>query len=371
MNAMSRWLRTRPTQVAFSILLLVCIALLVWWLLDQSRVTRSFAREQIAAFDRDANSAQALRGRGMPLSQVRALYPNLVMHETAQGLTIDRGYRERFEAERQRHMVQYGWEGLFFLLVLGAGLWVIGMVLRQRRDLAQRQQNFLAAVTHELKNPLASLKLSAETLSLRAPDPEHREALSARMLSDIGRLETMVGNLLGAARAEDGTPQAAQAPGRPEAVPLADVATELVADDAFLARAQGVAVTVQGDQATAAHAKPAHVRLVLSNLIDNAVKSVAAAEKADVRIRIDRVGSCARLDVEDDGLGFSANEQAHLFKKFFRTGNELQRRTRGTGLGLYLVKQLVEGDGGTVSAQSDGPGRGARFTVKWPLVQAP
>src|SRR5690606_26118586 len=104
----------------------------------------------------------------------------------------------------------------------------------------------------------------------------------------------------------------------------------------------------------------------LRNLLDNAVKAcVAGGNGHAISIAAARVGRDVELEVRDDGTGFPPDDAGLIFEKFYRTGNELQRATPGSGLGLYLVRRLVELDGGNVAAHSEGAGKGAKFTVRW------
>ncbi len=358
-----RFVGRRSTQVAFVVLLIACIVQVVWWLVDQGRFSAKVCDERIARLDRDADLAEAQIDAGASIEEVAAGAPHLDFRTTGGRVVVARGYRERLHEERARRMNRYGWEGTFFLAVLGGGLWIIGRALREGRRLVARQRDLLAAVTHEFKSPLASLRLSGETLGRRVPDDARRAALSERMLHDLDRLEAMVENLLGVARLEAGHMLA-----RRERIVPARLAEDLVRQDTFLARERGVAVRVEATEGIAALADPRSVRLVLSNLIDNAVKSSVAEGGANVRVAVRRDGANVRLDVEDDGLGFGADDREHLFTRFWRAEVELRRRTSGTGLGLYLVERLVRLDGGRVDAASDGPGRGARFSVWWPAA---
>ena len=338
-----RFAGLRSTQVVFVALLLICIIQTGWWLLDQAHYTARNRDERIAILDREADRLEREQPAGTP---------------------VDRSYRERLDEERAKHMTRYGWEGAFFVVVLAAGMWIIAQALKQWRQLMARQQDLLAAVTHEFKNPLASLKLSAETLGIRPQDDAKRQLLSQRMLQEVDRLETMVENLLGVARLEAGHVQV-----RRDRVVLGPLANDLVRHDPFLAADHGVAIHVDAAEGVAAHADPRSVKLVITNLVDNAVKSSVAQGGSTVRVTAARDGDRVRLDVDDDGLGFDAEQRRHLFARFWRADDELRRRTRGTGLGLYLVERLVKLDGGRVDASSAGLGRGARFSVWWPVAK--
>ncbi|MCA9730350.1 MAG: ATP-binding protein, partial [Candidatus Eisenbacteria bacterium] len=121
-------------------------------------------------------------------------------------------------------------------------------------------------------------------------------------------------------------------------------------------------LTVMADQTA--------VTRVLRNLVDNALKAVRDASPRRIQVRARAAGEWAVVTVADTGSGFDPKEAGRLFDKFYRPGDELRRGGQGSGLGLYIVRHLVERSGGTVQAESDGPGHGATFTVTWPVVSA-
>ena len=110
------------------------------------------------------------------------------------------------------------------------------------------------------------------------------------------------------------------------------------------------------------------LRSVLRNLIDNAIKARESRPGGRIRLEVAREGGRAKLEVRDDGVGFPPEQGEMLFEKFYRPGDEMQRPSRGSGLGLYLVRKFVELYGGEIRAASEGPGRGATFTIRWPLA---
>ena len=111
-------------------------------------------------------------------------------------------------------------------------------------------------------------------------------------------------------------------------------------------------------------------RTGLRNLLDNALKSCVAAKSGSIRVEATRAAGAIVLAVSDDGLGFPPEDALMIFEKFHRLGDELRRATPGTGLGLYIVKRLVELSGGAVHAESAGPGRGATVSMSWPVGAA-
>jgi signal transduction histidine kinase len=227
--------------------------------------------------------------------------------------------------------------------------------------LRRRQQNFLAAVSHEFKSPLASIQLAAETLVLRSRDDDGKR-LGRRILDDGERLLRMIDNLLDTTRLEEGRQRLT-----PQLTNLASASATAVAAIADRAHASGVTVTRSVPEDLGLHVDPVVVETGLRNLLDNALKScVAAKNGGSIRVEATRAAGGIVLAVSDDGLGFPPEDAVMIFEKFHRLGDELRRATPGTGLGLYIVKRLVELSGGSVHAESAGPGRGATVSMRWP-----
>jgi signal transduction histidine kinase len=252
------------------------------------------------------------------------------------------------------------WEGTFFLVVLFGGMAVLTRAIRHDAELRRRQQNFLAAVSHEFKSPLASIQLAAETLVLRSREADSQR-LGQRILEDGERLLRMIDNLLDTTRLEEGRFKLA-----PQPTELRGAAAAAAAAIAERARLSNVAVTLDAPEELRVTLDPAALETVLRNLLDNALKACVASGGRAIVVRTTRSGSGASLSVADDGLGFPPEEAAMIFEKFHRVGDELRRTMPGTGLGLYIVKRLVEISNGTIEAQSAGPGKGATITIRWP-----
>lgn len=244
---------------------------------------------------------------------------------------------------------------LFFVLLIVGLVGLCAWLVREMR-LNQRQQAFLDAVTHEMKTPLASLRLYLDTLSRHDPAAERRRAFVERMQEDVQRLEHTVSQVLAAARAE------ARVRVPTEAIDLAALlrgAIEEVrqrhglADDA-IRLAPSASALVAGHRAELA--------VVFRNLLENAVKY--SEGRVDVRVEVRR-SSRDRVAVEiaDRGIGIEREELRKIFQRFYRAGRDVQRQAAGLGLGLFVVRQLVRRQGGSVQARSEGLGRGSRFVV--------
>jgi signal transduction histidine kinase len=256
------------------------------------------------------------------------------------------------------------WEGGFFLVVLIGGMAVLTRTLRHDAELRRRQQNFLAAVSHEFKSPLASIQLAAETLVLRSRDDDGKR-LGTRILEDGERLLRMIDNLLDTTRLEEGREHLT-----PQLTSLLAATDSAVAAIADRAHASGITVARAVPDGLTLHVDPVVIETGLRNLLDNALKSCVAAKSSSIKVEGARDASGITLAVSDDGLGFPPEDAGMIFEKFHRLGDELRRATPGTGLGLYIVKRLVELSGGTVRAQSAGPGAGATVSMHWPAGAA-
>ncbi len=353
---------TRALQGGFLVLLAICAAQVVFWILDEVQHTQQANERVLAALADEVAVAGKLVERGMDPMDVDRMFPNLIFSSGPERITVNPQTLHELEQERRSRIRRYGWEGTFFLVVLVAAMGVLAQALAQDAQLRRRQQNFLAAVTHEFKSPLASLRLSAETLALRDPPQPARERLMRRLLDDVGRLEAMISNLLDTAKLEEGKVAL-----RPERVSLHSAVRAVVDEVAERASAANVQLDTRVPDDMDVQADPVAVRTVLRNLVDNAIKATSAKGGGSVRIAAESAGGEARVTVLDDGIGFPPAEGPRLFEKFYRPGDELRRTSPGSGLGLYIVQRFVQLTGGRVAAQSDGPGRGASFTVTWPL----
>jgi signal transduction histidine kinase len=222
---------------------------------------------------------------------------------------------------------------------------------------SQRQQAFLDAVTHEMKTPLASLRLYLDTLALRDPGPERRQLFLGRMRGDVERLERTVDQVLAVARAS----ARLRRPQR-EPVAIAPLLDALVREVRTQYQLPNGAVRTEIEGDPVALGRPDELTLVFRNLLDNAVKYSVGRVEVAVRARAAEPGGVC-VEIEDRGVGIPREELRRIFQPFYRAGLDLQRRVKGLGLGLAIVRMLVRRQGGRVEARSEGPGRGSRFAV--------
>lgn len=254
--------------------------------------------------------------------------------------------------KKQQRMVLS--EGIFLTICLVFGLWMINRAANREVMLARQRRNFLLSITHELKSPLASLRLTLETLCKRELKRETLEKLCANGLRDANRLQQLVEDLLLAARLEDNW--------HPLPEPL-DV--EAIARDCALGLQTRfpdavIRINVPPNFLPVQADKPG-LTAVIQNLLENAVKY--SPEGGTVEFRAERIDGKLRLRVADQGIGIPNDQKQAVFEKFYRIGNEEVRKTTGTGLGLYIVKQVVTAHGGAITVTDNLP-KGTVFTVE-------
>jgi signal transduction histidine kinase len=223
----------------------------------------------------------------------------------------------------------------------------------------RKQDSFIDSVTHELKSPLASIKLCLQTLEREGLSEDKREKLRTMMKDDVDRLTSFIDDVLQASRlAHDDASMALE---DVRLAPLARHVVELVMTRQKLAEG---AIAVEIPESLAMHTDRAAVEIVIRNLVDNAVKYSRDPVHVIVRARDD--GNGTLVEVEDSGIGIPRSELKRIFQRFYRAPSESVRKRKGTGLGLFVVSALVRNLGGTVEAKSAGEGRGATFVVHLP-----
>jgi signal transduction histidine kinase len=226
----------------------------------------------------------------------------------------------------------------------------------------RRQTSFIDSVTHELKTPLASLRLAAETLARPELAPERREQLRVMMLQDVSRLVSLVDGILDASRLLGGRREA----GNIAEVELEGMVRSVIAETTRRHHVDEGCVTVDIDAQLVLVVDPTALRTIISNLIDNAVKYSDAPPQIRVTARRADDDRHLQLEVSDQGIGISKGDLKRIFQRFYRVPEEAVRSRHGTGLGLFVVAALVKGIGGRIDASSAGVGQGTTFRVLFP-----
>jgi len=330
--------RLRRTTFIYWMLLLYIVAALVWWFISlnrQNTVMSSFKINNLRSTVDSASTPVLFR------QQLR-----------------------KISDEHKRNKSKYTGEGsIFFLLILIGAAFVYRSVRRQFK-LQQQQQNFMMAVTHELKTPISVVKLNLETLQKYNLDPEKQKKLIRTTLHETGRLNFLTNNILMSSQLESSGYKSAK-----EELDLSGLLKDCILDfrnrfpERIFKEDIEVDADVKGDALL--------LQMMINNLLENALKYSAKENPVSASLikyaqhPVDRSGTSVtsvELQVKDEGPGIPEDEKKKIFSKFYRIGNEATRKTQGTGLGLYLCLKIARDHNADISVTDNKP-RGSNFTV--------
>jgi signal transduction histidine kinase len=253
---------------------------------------------------------------------------------------------------------------VFPLIITGVVLNTIFLVREIRRN--EQHDAFINAVTHELKTPVASIRLYLQTLQSRDIDDSRRQEFYRVMVDDTDRLLGTIEQVLRAGSAGAKLRHASRTP-----IDLSAMVRDCLAlartrhhlpDEALTYReslSNGTAPRVLGNED--------ELKAVVSNLVDNAIKYSGPRVRVAVELEQPEAAR-ATLRVRDQGVGMSSGELNRIFKRFYRIPGAVATRVKGTGLGLFIARSVIARHGGKVFAESEGPGRGSTFTVQLPVL---
>lgn len=261
------------------------------------------------------------------------------------------------DAFHRTELMLYG-EGAVFLILISIGFWRIRKTFREEIALTRQQNNFLLSITHELKSPLASLKLAMQTLQKRQLTYEHVKNMADMSMDDIERLEALVENILLASKIESANFKLDK-----ELLDLSST-TKNIFERIRLKYHAHRRFEEDIDNNIYVHADRLSFSSVIYNLIENAIKY--SDEGALIKVMLKGDDQHAYLSVADNGIGIPEPEKIKIFERFYRIGREETRTTKGTGLGLFIVKQIVGLHQGNIAVKDNLP-HGSIFEVTVPV----
>jgi two-component system sensor histidine kinase SenX3 len=249
----------------------------------------------------------------------------------------------------------------FALIIAGLIVYTVFLVLEIKRN--EDHDTFINAVTHELKTPIASMRLYLQTLQSREVDEARRREFYAIMLEDAERLHRTVEQVLKAGASGQKAKSGARAP-----VDMGALATECVRLAVTRHHLDTAAITLEAhDGHLVVNGNAEELRTVVTNLLDNAVKYSGPAVNVTVSVAAPAPDT-VWVRVQDKGVGIPRKQLKRIFQRFYRVQARGLKQISGTGLGLYIVRSIARAHGGRVFAQSEGEGQGATFTLELPRL---
>lgn len=318
--------KLRRVTVIYWVLLLYIVAALVWWYYSLELQSREM---------------YALKKAGIEtLSKDTAIYRQRLF---------------QIEDQRRRDTVKHQSEGLTFLLLITVGAVFIYRAVRRQFRVQQQQQNFIMAVTHELKTPIAVSRLNLETMQKHQLPEEKQSKLVKMTLQETLRLDTLINNILLSSQLEANAYQMQY-----DAVDLSKLVCDVVT--AFKARYPDREVAVDVAKELRINGDSVLLNLLVSNLLENAHKY--SPKPKPISLSLQHAGNHIQLQVADEGAGIEADERERVFQKFYRIGNEATRKAKGTGLGLWLCRKIVQDHRATIRIADHNP-TGSIFIVQF------
>ena len=250
------------------------------------------------------------------------------------------------------------------MLMILAGVYVIFVYWNKQARLNQLQSNFVSSVSHELKSPLASIQLYLETLKYQKVSQKEALDFVETMLSDTERLSDLIDNILESSKSDLKSVQS-----QFKLVDVVSFLRETMEHHKRLFEDKQCLIELKFDNQPKVNMDIRAMRMVFNNLIVNALRYSSSGTSLTIHVRQDK--KFCNIDFIDQGFGFDKKELKRVFKKFYRVQNKETQNIEGTGLGLYISRQVVKSHKGKINAFSEGRGKGTRFMVSLPLNSSP
>ena len=251
-------------------------------------------------------------------------------------------------------------EGSVFLIILLVGIYFFQRTIKKESEVHQQQQNFLLSVTHELKSPLAAIKLVLQTLVKRDLTKDKRDQLIGNSIEDVGRLDDLVENMLLATRIENNSYSYPK-----ELFDFSELVKSIF-DRAIITSENTRNFQQQIEQNISIMGDRFALGSLINNILENAIKYSPNA--ALVQVQLYQQSNKIFFIVADQGVGIADSERQKIFQKFYRSGNELTRQNKGTGLGLFIVAQVAKNHQAKVVVSNNQP-KGTIFEIIFNLTQ--
>ena len=262
---------------------------------------------------------------------------------------------QQINSLQKRKTAQYIGEGISFLAVILLGAVFIYRATRKQIKFGQQQQNFMMAITHELKTPIAITQLNLETIQKRKLDIDKQDKMLADSLFEVNRLNDLCNNILWAAQLDAGVYV-----NKKEEINLSDIIFNGVEDVEKRLGKNKIQSNIQDN--IYLMSDEVMMQILLNNLLDNAIKY--SPKEKSISVDLLQKNNQIFLIVKDAGIGITDIEKKKIFDKFYRSGSETTRKTKGTGLGLYLCKKIVKNHRGKIEVANNEP-QGTVFTIKF------
>ncbi len=325
MPELSRKKLKRVTLLYWALLLYI-IAALLWWFITLEKQNQRIAEQHF----------QVLLLKKNEMSQ--KAYDDAVSN---------------INDERKRNTTKYVSEGIAFLMLILVGAFFVYRSVRRQFWVQQQQQNFMMAVTHELKTPISVAKLNLETLQKYNLDPEKQKKLIRNTLDETTRLNFLTNNILIASQLEGGRYQSTH-----EELDLSDLLRDCMQD--FRNRFPERNFTEDIEPDAALKGDSLLLQILINNLLENAIKY--SPKESAVKAMLKKYRSGIELNIIDEGPGIPEEEKKKIFNRFYRIGNEATRKKQGTGLGLYLCSIIARDHNADISVTNNEP-CGSNFAV--------
>ena len=321
--------RFRRTTVLYWTLLAYVVAALIWWFISLEK-----QNQQIAEKERNY----------------------LLEHKLELSQAAFEEQWNKIQRAEQKNFTKYLSEGITFLALIGLGASWVYRSVRRRFRLQKQQEEFIMAVTHELKTPIAVARLNLETIQRYPLDEEKRERLVKTTLDETARLNFLTNNILVASQLAGQSFRSER-----NELNLAGLLRDCIRD--FQKRFPNRELIVHMPEEVVLNGDPLLLQILVNNLLENAQKY--APKDSPIQLNLSQESTAILLEVIDQGPGIPRSERKQIFERFYRIENETTRKTAGTGLGLYLCKKIAANHQATISVSDHLP-RGSNFAVVFP-----